>query len=333
MTTMWMVRAGRSSIYVQDFLENSVVAIGWAELGDIDPTRSRDGLAEAIDKTYANDKEGARRVFTSVVYRFLQEICEGDRVVTYDSSRRVYHLGTIRSGYKYDLSTMPEMPRIRRVSWEAEIERDSLSTSARNSLGAIVTLFQLPGPVAMEIEAIASGASGPAEPQDGEAEATDEVVLADLKSRAREFIKDPLSRLDPYEMQNLVAGVLRAMGYKTKVSPPGADRGVDVTASKDGFGFEPPRIVVEVKHRKGAISSEQVRSFLGGRHKDDRGLYVSTGGFTKDARYEADRAQIPLTLMDVDLLLDTLIENYEQLDSDTKVLLPLSRMYWPVVGD
>jgi predicted Mrr-cat superfamily restriction endonuclease len=44
-------------------------------------------------------------------------------------------------------------------------------------------------------------------------------------------------------MQELVAGILRAMGYKTLVSPAGADRGKDIIASPDGFGFEPPRIV------------------------------------------------------------------------------------------
>jgi restriction system protein len=52
------------------------------------------------------------------------------------------------------------------------------------------------------------------------------------------------------------------------------------------------RIVVEVKHRNGQMGSQQIRSFLGGRHKDDRGLYVSTGGFTKDALYEAERAAL-----------------------------------------
>lgn len=56
-------------------------------------------------------------------------------------------------------------------------------------------------------------------------------------------------------MQDLVAGLLRAMGYKTRVSPSGPDRGKDIVASPDGFGFESPRIVVEVKHRQGAIAA------------------------------------------------------------------------------
>jgi restriction system protein len=100
-------------------------------------------------------------------------------------------------------------------------------------------------------------------------------------------------------------------------------------ASPDGFGFESPRIVVEVKHRTSSMGSQEIRSFLGGRHKDDKGLYVSTGGFTKDARYEAERASIPLTLMDLDDLVMALLEHYETMDIDTQRLIPLRKVYWP----
>ncbi|MDR8305809.1 restriction endonuclease, partial [Acinetobacter baumannii] len=80
----------------------------------------------------------------------------------------------------------------------------------------------------------------------------DEVVsdpLRDVESLAREGIKDRVNGLDPKEMEYVVAGVLRSMGYNTQVSPVGPDRGKDIIASPDGFGFENPRIVVEVKHR------------------------------------------------------------------------------------
>ena len=91
--------------------------------------------------------------------------------------------------------------------------------------------------------------------------------LADIESQALERIKDRVNELEWDDMQQLVAGILRAMGYKTQVSPPGSDRGKDIVASPDGFGFEHPRIVVEVKHRKGQMGSQEIRSFLGGRHK------------------------------------------------------------------
>ena len=56
----------------------------------------------------------------------------------------------------------------------------------------------------------------------------------------------------------------------------------------------------------------------------------STGGFTKDAYYEAERASIPVTLMNVGDLVEALTDLYENLDVETKQLVPLKRVYWPV---
>ncbi|WP_208852362.1 restriction endonuclease [Roseomonas genomospecies 6] len=130
-------------------------------------------------------------------------------------------------------------------------------------------------------------------------------------------------------MELFVAGLLRAMGYKTRVSPVGPDRGRDIFASPDGLGFEDPRIFVEVKHRSGAIGAPTVRSFLGGRRPGDRCLYVSTGGFARDAKYEADRAAVPLSLLDLDDLVALALEHYDTLDVEAKRLLALKRLYWP----
>ncbi|MEF9379230.1 restriction endonuclease [Escherichia coli] len=57
--------------------------------------------------------------------------------------------------------------------------------------------------------------------------------------------------------------------------------------------------------------------------------FLSTGGFTKDARYEADRSTIPLTLWTLDDLVRALIENYEQVDIETKLLVPLKKTFLP----
>ena len=77
------------------------------------------------------------------------------------------------------------------------------------------------------------------------------------------------------------------------------------------------------------MGSQEIRSFLGGRHADDRGLYVSTGGFTKYAHYEAERASTVTHLMSLDELAKALIEQYDQLDEDGRRLLPLTKIYWP----
>lgn len=130
-------------------------------------------------------------------------------------------------------------------------------------------------------------------------------------------------------MQELVAAILRGMGYKTRVSPAGPDRGKDIVASPDGLGLEEPRIKVEVKHRKGTIGAADVRAFLGGLRHGDKGLYVSSGGFTREAEYEAERANIPLTLIDLDTLASLLTQHYDTMDMVGRSILPLTRLLWP----
>ena len=79
------------------------------------------------------------------------------------------------------------------------------------------------------------------------------------------------------------------------------------------------------------MGASEIRGFLGGRHQDDKGLYVSTGGFTKDAYYEAERPNIPSTLMNIDgLVRGALLEHYDAMDIPTQRLVPLKKIYWPV---
>ncbi len=58
-------------------------------------------------------------------------------------------------------------------------------------------------------------------------------------------------------------------------------------------------------------------------------MYVSTGGFTKDAKYEADRSNIPVTLIDLDELATLVVTHYENFDLEGRALISLIRVYWP----
>lgn len=215
---------------------------------------------------------------------------------------------------------------MRRVKWLGDVKRDKLSTSTRNTLGAISTIFQINDAAAEEIVGILEGKEKGLEETSEEVE--EENLKEDMVSRAHELIKDHIIQLDWEDMQRLVAGILRAMGCKTSITKAGADRGKDIEASPDGLMLTEPRILVEVKHRSGQMGSKEIRNFhsvLRGR----KGLYVSTGGFSKDAKYEAERATEQLTLIDADKLVELIIQNYDNFDVDTKLLVPLSKIYWP----
>jgi restriction system protein len=327
---MWMVRSASGGSLADSFHEKNIVAIGWGDIGDLAKYKDKAALLKAIKSNWSEWADGKIMSSASQLIRFRDELAVRDRVVTYDSSRRIYHVGTIKGDYKYSSEILPPYENTRSVKWEGEVDRDKLSVSAKNSLGSTLTLFCVAEFAAEEIEALLKGGTI-TRPVEEEGETQDEENLLDqYKTEAVEIIKDRVNRLGWDQMQELVAGLLRAMGYKTRVSAPGPDRGFDILASPDGFGFESPRIIVEVKHRNNPMGAQEIRSFLGGRHKDDKGLYVSTGGFTKDARYEAERANIPLMLMDIDDLVKAIFRSYESMDMEAQKLLPLKKIYWPV---
>jgi restriction system protein len=326
---MWMVRGNGGALY-EDFREKSVAAIGWAKLAPhAKPGVSRKNLTELYAKAEPGFKHGSVVASASQVWRFVNEIELGDHIVTYSPANRSYLVGTVTGAAEH----RPEwedadMAIVRPVNWDTrEVLRDALSSSTKNSLGSTLTVFKVPASAAKEILSVSRAASSSSVEISVDVETPESSV--DIDEQAREMIKDMVARLDPREMEQLVAGILRAMGFKTRVSPVGPDRGKDIVASPDGFGFRDPRIVVEVKHRSGQMGSQALRSFIGGRHPGDRGLYVSTGGFSKDALYEAERAQVPMTLWTLDDLVRALVEHYDQTDAETKRMVPLKRVYWP----
>lgn len=331
MRPMWKVNAGRRSVLASEFLSRNVVAIGWREAGDYSGAKTRVDVLERVAAAYPANTDQQNNVGAGQVWRFLDEVAIGDGVLTYDPASRLYHIGEIAGPPIYAPDQIEALPVQRAVRWKEAVSRDALSQAAKGRLGAILTLFKVAPETVAEIIELAAGHSKSApstsDPEDGPLAAVD--PFAELEDQAIERIKDRLLALDWEEMQELVAALLRALGYRTIVSPVGADRGKDIIASRDGFGFESPRIVVEVKHRKGAMGAQEIRSFLGGRHADDRGLYVSTGGFTKEAIYEAERASTVTHLMTLDGLAEALVSQYDQLDETGRRLLPLRRIYWP----
>ena len=328
---IWMVRAGRQAAFVDDFVSGGLVAIGWPKVGSVPRSITKPDLTRLMNAAYPDAKPGTRAVWVSNILRFLQAVDVGHEVVTYDPQQRLYFLGKVRSDVEWREHALP---RVRKVEWQAQVERQVLSSATRNSLGSIVTLFQVSAEASTELRAKATpigsmpAASSSDESADEEGEA---VLLADVAIRSDEFIEDRIARLDWEDLQELVAGILRAMGYRTKVSEGGPDRGVDIFASPDGLGLQEPRILVEVKHRAHTqMDSQAIRAFIGARKSGDRCLYVSTGGFSKDAKYEAERAPVPIRLITLPTLRELLVEHYENLDPATSALVPLRRLYWPV---
>ena len=115
-------------------------------------------------------------------------------------------------------------------------------------------------------------------------------VFERAEGDARSEIEQRVKSLGPYEFQELVAALLRAMSYTTPfVAPTGPDGGTDILAYPDPLGAKTPHIRVQVKHRQSQKATRDEIAALRGIIRGDReiGVFVSSGGFTSEAVREA----------------------------------------------
>ena len=151
------------------------------------------------------------------------------------------------------------------------------------------------------------------------------VTYEEAEEHAWAEISAYLRAMNPYDFQELVADLLRAMSYHvTWISPPGKDGGIDILAWPDALGTRPPRLKVQVKRQQQAVSVEGLRSFMALLGDADVGLFVCTGGFTKDAESEARiQEKRRISLIGLEKLFDLWDEHYEKLTDQARRRLPL----------
>jgi restriction system protein len=177
------------------------------------------------------------------------------------------------------------------------------------------------------ITELEEGGSEGAVPLEKAAEAS---TVEEAEETAWAEIEQYLQAINPYDLQKLVAALLRAMGYHVSwIAPPGPDKGIDILAHNDPLGTSTPRIKVQVKRRADKISVDGLRSFMAMLGEQDVGIFVSTGGFTSDAESEARTKETrKLTLVDLEKLVELWVQNYEKIDESDKHYLPLRPVYY-----
>ncbi len=325
MKKLWVVRSNGGE-YIDEFITDSIVGINM----DIKTDLKGKNLAEIKEllKEINPAKESSIPSWAGMINNFVNKINIDDNVLTYDPTSRIYYIGKIVSDYSYN--PKKECPHTRKVKWNSiQISRDLLSNETKNSLGSTLTVFQLKPEQEKEILNLMD-TTFPKTKDSVEIKEENMENSKMLLENSKETLKDTIQSLSWDEMEELVKEILNSMGYIAQRTPTGSDRKMDIFASKDGLGLEDPRIFVEVKHRENKICSDQIRSFIGGRKTTDKCLFVSTNGFTKDAKYEAERSQVPLKLIDIEDLANLITLHYDHFTAEGKILLPLKKVYLPL---
>ena len=335
MVRYWAVRAAPE---IQEYVEkDSFAGIGWETIGDLTGL-SQNVIAEKVRTIEPDAHPSKQGNVTRMLHQFSSVIEVGDIILTPIKATNRVLFGEVVSQYKYDSSAdLGPRSNIREIKWlRTDVGRSELSTPMRNTMGSLLTLFSLDAH-RLEIDALLQHRTPETRAEQHRIDEKHAEVVSDatnaetIESAARDRITDILyTNFDNYEFEDLVRAVLVAMGYRASgKSGPGIDGGVDIIATTDALGLNPERINVQAKHRQGASGGPDIQQLMGTLAQQERGLFVSLGGFTNEARRMRDSR---VTLLDGDAFIDLLLEYYEKLGAEMQARLPLKRVYLPA-GD
>ena len=327
---VWGIHSKNDSV----FLNENVIAIGWYELGDLSLIApDRESFREKMAEAFPEASKASVATMNGQVYRFAHEIQVGDYVIFPSKIDRMINIGIVEGPYYCvpELMTGPEQyPNRHKVKWLKHIPRTKFSQGALYEIGAAMSLFMVRN-YADEFLAALDSNYKPSVQQDDIVE--DESVAAtaeEIQENTRDFILKELSHhLKGYDLEEFVADLLRAMGYRTTLSPHGGDSGIDITAYKDEL---PPRILVQVKSGDGDIKETTIQSLKGAMREGDYGLFVTLTDYTKNAKKYLENTPIIRGINGPELA-DLILKYYGDLSEKYRKVIPLKMIYIPVPKD
>lgn len=225
-----------------------------------------------------------------------------------------------------------------RMGWAHDrLKRSGLSTSPRRGFwqltdAGIAYVKSHPKPLTeSEVEAIASANVDVPLSKKSDAAASATIVvaptvqrespderidhaIAELRQSVSRDLLEKIGQADPAFFERLVLELLHAMGYGRseedlqQVGGKG-DEGIDGIISLDRLGLD--RVYVQAKRYQGSVGPELIRGFLGALQLQgaSRGVFLTTGTFTKQARESAAKARGTIVLVDGARLTDLMIEH------------------------
>ena len=331
MVRVWVVRLYDG--IVEKCKDKGVIAIGWNKVGDLSSISNKETLRKHLFNAYEDKykKEASAGVAAGMLWDFAREINNGDIILSPKRDSRELYVGISENKpYSYDPGLIgEEFPHIRMVSWKPTIPYNKIPREIWRSMTAWQTLFELSSRDAVaSAQRLAEGATSESR------NASDTDIGADAISfynntteKAKEMIVSHFDSFDGYEFQAIVRDTLKAAGLFPKPIKTGRDGGVDIEAYRDQLQLGPGRIVVQVKHRAGLVTGPEMREFRGTLNDDDTGLYVSTGGFSLDAKKEAESRQPIVKLYGWEDFINLFLQVYDKLDNETKAQVPLETVY------
>ncbi|MCS4201714.1 restriction endonuclease [Salinibacter ruber] len=130
------------------------------------------------------------------------------------------------------------------------------------------------------------------------AEATDSQEVDSWQDRLHRVLTE---KLEPEAFERLTQRMLRQSGFvEVEVTQRSSDGGIDGTGIIQLNGLLSFHVVFQCKRYQGSVSVGEIRDFRGAMvGRADKGLFITTGTFTREAKEEAKRdGATPIDLID-----------------------------------
>lgn len=318
-------------IHTQDdklFLNDNKIALGWKKFGDLSKVdATREAFKSQYLQTYPDAKKGSVSTCSGMLYRFIHTVQIGDYVIYPSKINRKINIGIVEGDYTY-VPSADEYVQQRKVRWLKHLPRTFFSQGALYEIGSALSFFLVKNYADEFLAALDKNFDKNATESD-----EDESVAAtadDIIESTRDFILKELTKnLKGYALEEFIADLLRAMGYRTTISAHGGDHGIDIIAYKDEL---PPRILVQVKSQDSDIQESTIQSLKGAMISGDYGLFVTLSGYTKNAQKYLDSTPI-IRGIDGTELVNLILKYYEALSEKYRKMIPLKMVYIPVTGE
>lgn len=343
--SLWLVRGGSYGEHEAKFIEDNKVFLTWAELAATDMTSIADygGIRQHLTQVYPNEPVRKLGNWSGQVWAFTLAIKVGDWIVLPRKKNSTIAIGEVTSNCKYDPNAAVDYRHYREVKWLAtDIPRSSFDQDILYSLGAFLTVCEIKRNDAesrvramaknsWHVPSISSTKAKVAISTDEAVSTSNEEAAVDLEELAKDAIaKLIIQKFKGHGMARLVDGILRAQGFTTYLSPEGPDKGIDILAGSGAFGFENPKICVQVKSGDTPADHPEFTHLIGAMQsvQADYGLFVSWSDFKQTVSKEEAAKFFKVRLWNQNDLIDQLLVNYDQLDHSIQAEIPLKRIWF-----
>ena len=142
---MWVVRAGRGSVYYEKIMNEQKIYIPWDGFClDLSTHKTRSEFRSLVEKEKKTENRTSISTWAGQLFAFVWEIKAGDTVLIPSKASHTYCHARVSGDYSFDINEPDKLYHYRSIEIiKPGIPRSVLPQDLRYSLGAYRTIFRV----------------------------------------------------------------------------------------------------------------------------------------------------------------------------------------------